>query len=150
MIDPINYFRPVFVFASFGWLGVLVAAASIVLALSAIVISLRKSPGGDILITGCVRLQFLICLFWINNSIFFSYMSCSPLNKVGWFQDQTCLIVGVAYQSILLAISHIAGRIGFKRKVEFTILDVLGMTAGTVSVVLNFVIKNIMCTMFIK
>jgi hypothetical protein len=151
MTDPFHYVNPVFIVLSSGWTGVLTAVASFFFASSAIVLSLRKSPGGDILFAGCVRLQFLFSLFWLNHNIYFSYCYwCSTLDKVSWLKDQTCLIMGGAYLFSLLVISLVAGKLGGKRNIECTMLDVFGLTAATLGVVLNFVIKNIMCITDIK
>lgn len=54
---------------------------------------------------------------------------------------------GGALQVVLLAVTLAAGTYRNKTREVITVWDVLGLTSATLSVTLNFVVKNAMCTM---
>lgn len=149
MTDPFPILNPLLIFTSCGWIGVLVLFSSIFLTLSAIVIALRKIPAGDVLITGCIRLQFLVLLYWFNCNTLYSYFCLGwhtgEAMLATWLCEQSSSIMGGVYQFALLAISVIAGKLSYKTNLALTAWDVAGLTAATISVALNFLVKNVLC-----
>jgi hypothetical protein len=154
-MDPFDYIRPMFIFLRFGWEGLIAAVISALFALCSVYIALWRRPGGDILIKGLARSQFLLCLFWLNNSILYSYCCFSYTTANGanamtaiWLHDMSYSIVGATFLMLLLAISLLAGLLSYRMRITLSILDVIGLTAAGVSVVVNLIIRNAICVVY--
>jgi hypothetical protein len=134
-----------------GWVGLVAPACLLAFVITTIFLLIRKPLYGDGLAYALAHALILLCLWGATLGEIFSFYCVGSHSVFGhsmdlmWIVNRTYIMINCLQQGTVVSGCVAAIMIRYKSCPQFSALDVLGMTAAVLSVLINQLVRDICC-----